>query len=398
MKLDEKTYRLTESGRFGNAALLAAGLGLILCSIGYTNDTPQFYFAWLTGLAFWVTLGLGALFLTLIHHLTNATWSLVIRRMTESLALTLPLMFLFAIPLFFGIGELYEWSHTDEVAHDTLLLWKSGYLNVPFFVARTVAVFAIWSFLTITLYRLSVAQDAGFTMKRIAQMRKISAGGLILFAFTITMIGFDWLMSLEPHWYSTIYGVYFFTGSFLGGITLIIVLASYMRKKQVLDKIITVEHYHDLGKLALAFIVFWAYQGYSQYMLQWYGNIPEETFWYLKRWEGSWSGVSLFLFFGHFVAPFAILLFRAVKRNISLLRLVAFWILFMHYVDMYWLTYPTHLEQGPTFSLMELTTLVGPALLIGGVFCWFFWNRFTRVSLLPISDPRLKKSMVFVNS
>ena len=397
MKFDTQTYRLVDKGRFGAVSLGVAAVGLVLSAVGFTNNHAEFYHAWLTGLAFWVSLGLGALLLTLIHHLTNATWSVVVRRLTESVAMTLPVLALPAVVLFFGMHELYHWSHPEVVAEDAVLQWKSGYLNVPFFIVRTLFAFAVWSWLAVRLYRLSARQDERFDLEDLRRMRRVSAGGLLLFALTVTMIGFDWLMSLDPHWYSTIYGVYFFSGSLLGAVALVIVLAAYLRGRNVLQDIITVEHYHDLGKLAFGFVIFWAYSGYSQYLLQWYANIPEETVWYLDRWRGSWVGISLLIFFGHFVAPFTILVFRWVKRHVPALCLVALWILLMHLVDIIWLVYPTYKEHGLTFAPMEMLTLAGPFLLLGGLAGWTFWNRYTRHALVPVADPKLPASIAFTN-
>jgi len=316
--------------------MIVAGIGLLISTWGYSMDSTLLYFGYLNSFVFWVTIGLGGLFLTLLHHLTNATWSTVIRRMTECVAMTLPVMLIFFIPVFLGMHDLYHWTHEDYVLSDAILVRKMGYLNIPFFTIRTVVIFAIWTTLATMLYRLSMAQDRDGKASHILKLRRLSAGGMVLFAFSITVAAFDWLMSLDPHWYSTIYGVYFFVGCFLSILSFVIVMSSALRKRGVLDKLISVEHYHDLGKFSFAFTVFWAYIGFSQYFIQWYGNLPEETAWYLARWEGNWMGVSYMMMFGHFVLPFLILVFRNVKRNVSLLRIVALWILFVHFVDLYW--------------------------------------------------------------
>lgn len=392
MKFDSDTYRVSDSGPYGMMFLIAAGLGLLLCSWTYTQDTALFYYGYLTSFIFWITIGLGGLFFTLLHHLTGASWSTVIRRMLECVATTLPFMALFFIPVLLGMHDLYHWTHEDVIS-----VQKAGYLNVTFFAVRGLVAFAIWAALGFSLYRLSRKQDNQPTAAQTFNMRRISAGGMVLYAFSSTMVAFDWLMSLDPHWFSTIFGVHFFAGSFLSINCLAIVVFSTLRKRKVLDKVVTVEHFHDLGKLAFAFTIFWAYIGFSQYFIQWYGNVPEETAWYLSRWEGNWKGVSLLIMFGHFALPFLILVFRSVKRNVPLLRIVALWLLFIHFVDMYWLVYPTHLEQGPTFSVIETAALFGPMLLIGGVFLWIFWKRFSGGPLVPVNDSKLEDSIAFVN-
>ena len=397
MKFDSTTYKLTSPGNYGTRFLTVAGIGLLVSAWGESIDSSLLYFGYLNSFVFWVTIGLGGLFFTLLHHLANATWSTVLRRMAESIAMTLPVMSLFFIPIFLGMHDIYHWTHEDYVLGDAILRRKMGYLNIPFFTIRTVVVFAIWSILAMMLYRHSIAQDRDGKASHILKLRRLSAGGMLLFAFSITLASFDWLMSLDPHWFSTIYGVYFFSGSVLAVFSFIIMISSALRKRGVLDKVISTEHYHDLGKFCFAFTIFWAYAGFSQYLIQWYGNMPEETAWYLARWEGNWMCVSYVIMFGHFAFPFIILIFRSVKRTVSVLRLVALWILFVHFVDLYWLIFPAHLEQGPSFSMNEIVTLVGPMMFLGGAFLWVFWRRFSRAPLVPVNDSKLEKSIAFVN-
>ena len=212
---------------------------------------------------------------------------------------------------------------------------------------------------------------------------------MLLFAMTVTFASFDWLMSLQPHWYSTIYGVYFFGGVFLSGLCFIAVIRWFLRRSGVLVSEVTVEHHHDLGKLMFAFIIFWAYIGFSQYFLIWYGNIPEETYWFLSRWEGGWKPVSLVLFYGHFALPFVVLIFQKVKRKIVLLGLAAIWILVMHWVDLYWLIYPSYQANFEGVGWIELAPMLG----LGGLFIWLFWRRLASQPLIPINDPWLKDSI-----
>ncbi|MFQ5453733.1 MAG: hypothetical protein ACE5D6_06060, partial [Candidatus Zixiibacteriota bacterium] len=211
---------------------------------------------------------------------------------------------------------------------------------------------------------------------------------------TITFSSFDWLMSLDAHWFSTIFGVYIFSGAFLAILSFLVLIMAYQRKNNVLSDIITVEHYHDLGKFIFAFIIFWAYMAFSQYFLIWYSNLPEENYWFLYRWDNSWEAVSMIIIFGHFVIPFVILLTRASKRNIRFLVFMAGWILVMRWIDLYWLVMPTHYRDGLHFSWLDITTFIG----IGGLFLWFFWRRYTTNALVPVNDPGLTTSIKFINN
>jgi hypothetical protein len=330
----------------------------------------------------------------MLHHLVGAKWSIVIRRLTEALALGFPLMAILFLPILLGLPYLYEWSHKDVVAGDQILAGKAPYLNVTFFVVRAIIYFAVWIFLARRLHKISVAQDNGFKEEQVRQFRSTSAYGMILYAMTVTFAAFDWVMSLNAHWYSTIYGVYIYSGSVVAIISVIIVLLLYLRRQGILAESITVEHYHDLGKLLFAFVVFWAYIAFSQYLLIWYANIPEETIWYRNRWIGSWKAVSLIIVFGHFAVPFFILITRAAKRNLKFLGIMAGWLLVMHWVDLYWLVFPTLHKEGAVLSWIDLATMVG----IGGLFIWFIWRALAARPLLPVGDPHLRQSMEFINS
>ncbi len=201
-------------------------------------------------------------------------------------------------------------------------------------------------------------------------------------------------MSLDAHWFSTIFGVYIFSGAFLAVMSFLIIVGIYQRKHGVLADVITVEHYHDMAKLMFGFIIFWAYMAFSQYFLIWYANIPEENYWYLYRWENSWRYWSLIIIFGHFVIPFLGLITRAAKRSTKFLAFMCTWILVMHWFDLYWLVMPTHHQDGIHFSWMDITTLLG----VGGIFVWYFWRRYSAHPLVPVKDPGLQASLEFTNT
>ncbi len=394
MRLDPQTYRVTEPGKLGSISLIVGLVGLTASAWGYFADSAQFFHSYLVAFVFWLSMGLGGLFFTMLHHLVDAEWSTVLRRWAESAMATLPMMALFVIPVLWGMPDLYHWSHVDVVAQDEILQAKAGYLNPTFFVIRSIGYFVIWGLLVTYLYRSSLKQDQGHSDALTQRLRKISAPGMILFALTISFAAFDWLMSLDAHWYSTIFGVYWFSGAFLSVLCFMVLLGLYQRQKSILNETVTLEHYHDLGKLIFGFIVFWAYMGFSQYLLIWYANIPEETVWFAHRWQGGWKWMSLVLVFGHFVLPFLALMTRAAKRNMIVLGTTAVWLLVMRWVDFYWLTFPNLHEHGPQISWIDFTTLAG----VGGIFIWFFWRKYTANPVIPVGDRSLAGSLRFENS
>ncbi len=385
MNIDPKTYLLTQTEGTRQRLLALGVVGLVLSFIGYFTNPEQFYHSYLVAFCFWSTLGLGAFFFLLMHHATGAVWSTVLRRMVEAVTGALPLMLIFFIPIIFGLHTLYHWS---DVGHDQLLIWKSPYLNTTFFGLRTVIYFVIWYLIISRLYTHSVNQTGAAGLGR---MRRLSAGGTVVFALTFTFAAFDWLMSTDPHWYSTIYGVYIFGGAYLSAIVFVALMAMLLQYNKILEKEISAEHYHDLGKLAFGFVIFWAYIAGSQYFLIWYGNIPEETIWFAHRWVGSWKSLSLILIAGHFIVPFIVLIFHAAKRNLGIFKAVAFLLLIMHWVDLYWNIMPSLHHDGVHISWLDFSTMAG----IGGIFLWQTWNNLTRHPVVPLADPYLQQSINF---
>ncbi len=393
MRFDAQTYRVSEAGRLGTIALGIGVVGIAGCIGAYFVDPKQFFYSYLTAFVFWTSLGLGGLFFSMIHHLVDATWSVVVRRIIETLMYSLPVLVIFFVPVALGMGSLFQWSDSTQVAADHLLKSKSGYLNSGFFLLRTLIYFGIWTFLAVRLYRLSRKQDGGHDLSITTTWRKISAPGMILFALTTTFAAIDWIMSLDAHWYSTIFGAYYFAGAAMSAMAVTLILVIYLHKNNVLRETVTSEHYHDLAKLMFAFIVFWAYMAFSQYFLIWYANIPEETIWYKHRWEGTWKTITLVIVIGHFCLPFLMLITRAAKRSGNYLLFVAFFMLAMHYIDMYWLIIPNLHHHGPHFSWVDLSAL----LAIGGPFIWYFWTKLISGPIVPVGDPKLAASMKFMN-
>ena len=289
---------------------VCALLGAVACAILGAANPKQFFFSWLVSFLFFLSLALGALFFVLIQYAAQGGWGIVLRRIGETIFATLPVMAALFLPVFLGLRDLYSWTAPGAAEHDALLRWKAPYLNVPFFLIRAALYFGIWSFIALLYYRGSRGQDVTGDPGVSARLRRLAGPAIIVLALTQTFASIDWIMSLTPHWYSTIFGVYFFAGSFVGFIALLSVVAVAMRRAGLLDTVISAEHLHDIGKLLFAFTAFWAYIAFSQFFLMWYANLPEETIWYKARIEGSWMTVSLFLMAGHFVVPFFYLMGR----------------------------------------------------------------------------------------
>lgn len=388
MRYNAGTYSIEEAPRAGRPALALGILGLAGMAGSIATHSEQFYHSYLIAYLFWLGIGLGGLFIVMLHHLTGSVWSVVLRRIAESLAMTIPLMALLFVPILFGIHDLYEWSH-PEAASDPILMKKAIWLNPVFFAIRAFVYLGIWSFLAWRLTRISLEQDKEGTADCKHRFIKTSAPGMILFALTVSFAAFDWLMSLAPHWYSTIYGVYFAMGSIMAALATVILTVMQLQKKQALIGIVSAEHRHDLGKLLFAFMILWTYMAFSQYFLIWYANIPEETIFYQRRWIGSWKGVSLLLVFGHFVIPFFVLISRPAKRSVNVLGTMAVWLLVMHWIDLYWNVMPNLRPAGAHISPRDLTATIA----IGGLVIWWFIRNLVKHSLAPVGDPKLRASI-----
>ncbi len=371
-----------------------AVLGVVGCAIFGFGNPKQFFFSWLVAFLFFLSLALGALFFVLIQYAAQGGWGIVVRRIGETVFAVLPLMALLFVPILFGLHELYEWSHAEALEHDALLRWKSPYLNVPFFLIRAAIFFGAWSLIAWWYYRGSSGQDATGDPSVTARLRKFAGPAIIVLALTQTFASIDWIMSLTPHWYSTMFGVYFFSGSFVGYIALLSVVTTAMRRAGLLDTVISAEHFHDIGKLLFAFTSFWAYIAFSQFFLIWYANLPEETSWFKARLEGSWQTVSILLMVGHFAIPFFYLMGRDVKRRTATLAIGGVWLLVMHFVDIYWQVMPTLHPDGVRVSALDVATF----LAVGGCFTAASGWLLRRKALVPLGDPRLAESLAFENA
>ena len=371
-----------------------AGAGAIAVSLVLAAATPggwqRFFFAYLIAFVYVLSLALGALYFVLLHHLTNSGWSVVVRRIAETFAGTLPLVAVLGVPLLFGLGALYPWARAGYAGGHA----NGAYLNVPFFVVRWVVYVAVWGVLGTYYLRSSARQDVSGDVALSVAMRRRSAPAMIAFAVTLSFAAFDLLMSLDPAWFSTIFGVYYFAGAAVGVYALLPLAAFLLQRAGFVRTSITVEHYHDLGKLLFGFVVFWAYIAFSQYMLQWYANLPDETHWFVARQQHGWGWVGLALVFGQFLLPFAALLSRPPKRNPRVLAAAAAWVLLMHWVDLYWLVMPAGSPGSASPHLIDLTVWIGLVALLLAAAAFVGRDR----ALVPEGDPRLAESLAFENA
>ena len=344
-------FRFAGDQRWALAPLGAGLLLLVAAVVVGLGDPSRVLFAYLIAWSFCVSIAIGALFFVMIQHVAKARWSTTIRRIPEALAASFPLLALAGIPVLLGMHDLFHWTHAElydpaSPAYDGIIAGKEGYLNVPFFLVRYVVYFALFSFLGYKLYRISVQNDTAPSPDNTFRLRKISAIGIPLSAVATAFASYDFIMSTDPHWFSTMFGVYFFAGGWLGALCLITMMALAFKKAGMLQSV-TAEHIQDMGKFMFAFVVFWTYIAFSQYMLYWYANLPEEIVWFQKRFVGGWGTVAWSLLIFHFVLPFLLLLPRATKRIAPALAIMAGWLLVMHWVDLWWVTMPAmHVSSG----------------------------------------------------
>lgn len=363
-------------------------VGLIASGIGFFLDQNQFFFSYLTSFAFFSSIALGCLFFVMLQHLTRSHWSVALRRIPETFSSNILIWSLFLIPILVGIHSLYHWSHADALAHDPVLLGKEPYLNVTFFVVRQIIYFGIWGFLGYRLYKASVEMDKTENWGLQTLMRRTSGPGMFAFGITLAFASFDWLMSLDPHWYSTIFGVYYFAMSFQGLFAVLILMVVFLWKKGLLKNTIQRSHIYDLGVQMFGFTIFYAYIAFSQFFLIYYGNIPEETVWFLERLDGGYEYLAYFYLFGRFVIPFIVLLGKRAKSNYKVVSGMAALILVSHLVELYWIVMPV-LDHGFHFNWMLLSTFLG----LGGIFFGLFFHKFKQQKMVPVNDPKLAESI-----
>jgi len=378
------------SGIATTKTLFGIGIaGLIASGVGYFLNHEQFFFSYLTSYTFFTTFALAALFLVMIHHITRSSWGTVLRRIPEAFSSYIWIWAIFFIPVLLGMGTLYSWTDPSYVTGDPIMEGKVPYLNEPFFIIRQILYFGVWGWLGYRLHQLSVEMDRTKDWGITTLMRKISAPGILIFSLTIAFASFDWLMSLDAHWFSTMFGVYFFAMSFQALFPMLILLVFWMHKQGILKNTIKQVHIYDLGAWFFAFTVFYAYIAFSQFLLIYYANIPEATLWYYHRLEGSWAFISYSLIGGRFILPFIVLLNRDSKHNSTMLLVTSVVVLFMHFIELYWIAMPIMDHHGISISWMDITTILG----LGGIFFGLFFQKFRKHSMIPVNDPYLVESI-----
>ena len=378
---------------FGTLVAIAIVAG-VASGTRWAVDPRRVVASYLVAVVFVASVSAGALAWVMLHHITGAVWSVVLRRLLENLTRPLLWIALLFIPIALNLAYLYSWADPARSSTDHELARKAAWLNPLFFNVRSAVYLACWAMISGLLARHSVQQDRAGDPALSRRMKVNSIWGLIVLATTTSLAAFDWLMSLDPQWSSTIFGVYFWAGSLVSALAALVLLVLALQSADQLRPTITVEHLHDLGKLLIGFVIFWAYIAFSQYILIWYANFPEETRWYIVRRSGLWNTLSWLLVFGHFVVPFSLLLLRSTKRSPFWLGFVAAWILVVHYIDLYWLIMPALYPEGVEPQWLDASMLLAIVSSCGAVVVHACQVR----PLVPIGDPRLTESLAFHNS
>jgi hypothetical protein len=366
-------------------ALIVGVVGLGLCAVGFSASREQFFRAWLIAFLFWWGVSLGSLAWMMIHHLSGGQWGVVTRRVFEASSRVLPFMALAFLPVAFGVKELYPWARPELVANDEILQHRAPYLNISFFYLRAAIYFVLWSALAYLISGWSRKQDSAPGDEGLAiRMQRLSGGGLLLYGITLFFASVDWLMSLDPHWYSTIYGILMLGGQGLASMAFTLTVMVLLSRTAPLAGVFRANHLHDLGKLMLTFVMLWAYFQFSQFLIIWSGNLPEEIGFYLTRIEGAWVYLSAVLILGHFALPFVLLLNRDLKQS-HMVALVAIFVIGMRFVDLFWLMGPRDGHTAPALSWINFVTPVALGGIWIAVFLWQLGSR----PLLPLGEPEL---------
>lgn len=380
--------------RAQRAALAFGVIGLIVAVIlGFLHSRAQDTFGWqeffqsyIFAYVYCVAFPLGCLAILMVHHLTGGWWGYPIRRILEAGSRTIWFMGILFIPILFGMSRIYSWARPADVAADALLEYKSPYLNPAFFTVRTVIYFAIWITLAYFLNKWSVEQDRTADPRLKFRMAALAGPGLVLWALTASGAAIDWVMSLEPHWFSTIYGMLFMVVNLLAAMAFSIVILRVLSEHEPLKDCVEPKRYVDLGNLMLAFTMLWTYMSFSQFLIIWAGNLKDEIPWYMVRAFGKWAYVAVILLLFHFFFPFFLLLQRRIKRRLRTLAMVAGWMVLLTLVDVYWLVVPSYEQAAPQFRFLDICAVIG----IGGLWLAAFLGQLKKLPLLPLHDPRFE--------
>lgn len=369
--------------------LLAGAAGLVVSAVGYVSNQEQFFTSYLMGYMMVLGMTLGALGFTMIHQLSGGAWGVVARQSLGAATRVLPVLTILFIPIIVGMPHLYEWTHADVVAKDPILLGKQAYLNTPFFIIRAAFYFLVWNGLVFLLNKWSKEQDQTADPSIPLRMQRLSAGGILAFTICTTFASFDWVMSRDPHWFSTIYGALVIVGMGLVTLAMQIILLTWLARHKPMRDALTTTYLHDLANLMFGFTVLWAYMSFSQYLIIWSGNLPEEIMWYLHREQPGWIPMGITLVVFHFAVPFFLLLMRGIKRNPSLVRKVAMLIIAARLLDLFWLIAPETHHEGLVISWMDL---VLPAALVS-LWLGFYLMQLRQRPLLAVNDPQFEEAL-----
>ena len=396
---ERDSYRAPgEMSGLRSLALGVGGIGTLIWAVGLYLDPEQALRSWLLGFIFWGGIGIGAIGIIILQYLTGGAWGVVIRRVVEAASRTLPIIILLFLPIAFGITRLYEWTHLPPTDH--AIQQRGWYMTVWGWELRSVIYFAIFGAMVYLLNKWSANQDASADHEEAAgwlgRATAFSGPTMVIFALTVTFAVVDWVMTLEPHWFSTIWGLLFVVGWALSCFCFTVIVLLFLGDKVPMNRVLGRRHFHDLGKLMLALVMVWAYFNFSQYLIIWSGNIPEETTWFIKRTTGGWGYIAWALVLFHFAVPFLILLQQDLKRRPKQLAAVAVFILVMRLIDMFWLIGPSPRINAhgaaPEAFIVSWMDFVAP-IAVGGIWVWYFLGQLAARPLVPVMDPFLENAI-----
>jgi hypothetical protein len=373
----------------GKVGIFLFVLGAVLGIISYIINPSRASFSYLTSYMFLVSIGIGSLFLVALEYAAGAVWSTPFRRIVEFLSAAIPLLIILALPLVFNMKHLFLWANKEVVMNDSNLQQKTAYLNVTFQIIRLAFILITWVIFYWIITKNSRKQDLSGDQYLTTKNIRISMGFLIWFAVSISILAVDWMLSIEPHWYSTIFGVYYFAGTAWGALGVLTLIVVLLRENGYLTDKIKRDHYYSLGTLLFAFTCFWGYIAFSQYLLIWYGDLPEETSWFFHRWDGVWTVLSTILVVAHFIVPFFALLSFPAKTNPKRLKFMSIWVIVVHYLDVYWMIMPgMKVESGGYY--FSWSDIVFPIAVVG-LLMIIFNSLAKKQNLIPIGDPKLQQ-------
>ena len=372
--------------------MLACKIGVIFTGLTvaeYFIDRTQFFRSWTVGFLYPFAAGLGALAILMLQYMSGGAWGMIIRRQMEAGARTLPLLTVLFVPILFGTHELYNWADPAKVHASTVLTNKSGYLNLTWWLIRTAIVFVVWNIYSFVLNRLSAEEEKSGSFKASKSLMAWSSIGLVIYVLSLTSAGVDWLMSMNDEWFSTIYGFILLGGEGLTIVSVAIITTTLLMRESPMANIVTKKHLHDLGKLLFMFTLFWTYVSFSQLLIIWAGNLPEETSWYLDRMNGGWQYMAAFLLFFQWMLPFLILLSQDIKKNPVTARTMAIWILVVRLVDQIWLVEPNFHKAAFHVVWSDVTAPIG----LGGVWAAYYLYQLKKRPLIPVNAPDLERAL-----